>query len=70
MSIRKPWNYAIDLKDICEFKKDCIIPLSMQEQKEIATFLNDQLIKEYIYPSKSPQTLPVFFIHEKKKHMI
>jgi hypothetical protein len=44
----------------------------MTEQNEIKGFVEDQLAKGYIRPSKSPQTLPVFFIPKKdgKKYMV
>ena len=72
MPIRKPWDHAIDLKDTFKPKKGRIIPLLPQEQEEVTMFLDDQLKKGYIRPSKSPQTLPVFFIPKKdgKKHMV
>ena len=57
MPIRKPWDHAIDLKDTFKPKKGRIIPLSPQEQEEVTMFLDDQLKKGYIRPSKSPQTL-------------
>ena len=72
MLIRKPWDHAIDLKDMFKPKKGRIIPLSPQEQEEVTTFLDDQLKKGYIRPSKSPQMSPVFFLPKKdsKKRMI
>ena len=72
MPIRKPWDHAIDLKDTFKPKKGRIIPLSPQEQEEVTTFLDDQLKKGYIRPSKSPQTSPVFFVPKKdgKKRMV
>ena len=72
MPIRKPWDHAIDLKDTFKPKKGRIIPLSPQEQEEVTAFLDDQLKKGYIRPSKSPQTSPVFFMPKKdgKKHMV
>src|SRR5947209_20183271 len=46
--------------------------MSEEEPKEISAFVKDQLIKGYIYLSKSPQTSLVFFIPKKdgKKHMV
>ena len=72
MPIRKPWDHAIDLKDTFKSKKGRIIPLLPQEQEEVTVFLDDQLKKGYIRPSKSPQTSPVFFMPKKdgKKHMV
>ena len=65
MPIQKPWDHAIDLKDTFKPKKGRIIPLLPQEQEEVTTFLDDQLKKGYIRPSKSPQTSPVFFVPKK-----
>ena len=47
-----------------------MIPLSVDEQKEVEAFLDDQLVKGYIRPSVSPQTSPVFFVPKKGKHMV
>jgi len=46
-------------------KKGRIYPLSKNERKEVQNFVNDQLGKGYIRPSKSPQSLPVFFVGKK-----
>jgi len=39
--------------------------LSRNERKEVQKFVEDQLRKSYIRPSKSPQTLLVFFVGKK-----
>ena len=72
MPLQKPWDHTIDLKDMLKLKKGHIIPLSPAEQEKVMVFLDDQLKKEYIYPSKSPQTSPVFFVPKKdgKKWMV
>ena len=72
MPLWKPWDYTIDLKDTFKPKKGHIIPPSLEEQEEVTAFLDDQLKKGYIRPSKSPQTSPVFFIPKKdgKKRMV
>jgi len=41
-------------------QKERIYPLSKDERKEVQKFVDNQLKKGYIRPSKSPQTLPVF----------
>jgi len=46
-------------------RKGRIYPLSKNERKEVQNFVEDQLRKEYIRPSKSPQMLPVFFVGKK-----
>ena len=47
-------------------------PLSREEREEVYEFINEQLRKGYIRPSKSPQMLLVFFVRKKnsKKHML
>ena len=72
MSLWKPWDHRIDLKDTFKLKKGHIIPLSPAEQEEVMVFLEDQLKKGYIRPSKSPQTSLVSFIPKKdgKKQML
>ena len=72
MPLWKPWDHAIDLKDMFKPKKGHIIPLSPAEQEEVTAFLDDQLKKGYICSSKSLQTSPVFFIPKKdgKKRMV
>ena len=72
MPLQKPWDHTIDLKDTFKPKKGHIIPLSPAEQEEVMAFLDNQLKKGYICPSKSPQTSPVFFVPKKdgKKWMV
>ena len=65
MPIRKPWDHAIDLKEMFKPKKGWLIPLSPEEQKEVSDFIDDQLSKGYIRPSKSEQTPPVCFVPKK-----
>ena len=42
------------------------------KREEIHEFINEQLKKEYIKPSKLPQTALVFFVRKKdgKKHIV
>ena len=72
MPLRKPWDHGIDLKEDFPPKKGRLIPLSVDEQKEVEAFLDDQLSKGYIRPSNSQQTSPVFFVPKKdgKKCMV
>ena len=46
--------------------------MSPEEQKEVSEFVNEQLTKGYIHPSKSEQTSPVFFMPKKdgRKRMV
>ena len=70
--LRKPWDHTIDLKDSFKPKKGRLIPLSPEEQKEVSEFIDKQLAKGYICPSKSEQTSPVFFVPKKdgRKRMV
>ena len=72
MPTRKIWDHAIDLKKTFKPQKGKIYPLSKDEREEVQKFVDDQLIKRYIKPSKSPQTSPVFFVGKKdgKKRMV
>ena len=72
MPIRKAWDHTIDLQEGFVPKKRKIYPLSRVKREEVQEFVKDQLKKRYIRPSKSPQTLPVFFVPKKdgKKRMV
>jgi len=65
MSTRKVWDHAIDLKETFKPQKGRIYPLSKNEREEVQNFVEDQLRKGYIRPSKSPQISPVFFVGKK-----
>jgi len=65
MLTRKIWDHAIDLKETFKLRKGKIDPLSKNEREEVQNFVEDQLRKGYIRPSKSPQMSPVFFIGKK-----
>jgi len=67
MPTRKVWDHAIDLKEIFKPWKGRIYPLSKNEREEVQNFVEDQLRKRYIRPSKSPQTSPVFFVGKKDR---
>jgi len=72
MPTRKIWNHAIDLKEIFKPQKGRIYPLSKDKREKVQEFVDDQLRKGYIRPSKSSQTSPVFFVDKKdgKKRMV
>jgi len=67
MPIRKIWDYAIDLKKTFKPQKKRIYSLSKDKREEVQNFVNDQLRKGYIRPSKSPQMSPVFFVGKKDR---
>ena len=62
---RKTWDHAIDLKETFKLQKGRIYPLSKMEREEVQKFIEDQLRKEYIRSSKSPQMSLVFFVGKK-----
>ena len=53
-------------------KKGKVYPLSREKRKEMCKFISEQLRKEYIRPSKLPQTASVFFVEKKngKKRIV
>ena len=62
----------IELKEGFVPRKGKVYPLSREERKEVRKFIQEQLRKEYIWPSKLPQTALVFFVGKKdgKKQMV
>jgi len=72
MPVRKVWDHAVDLKGEFKASKAKVYPLSRNEREEVQKFVDEHLKKGYIRPSKSEQTLPVFFIEKKDggKHMV
>jgi len=65
MPTRKIWDHAIDLKETFKPQKGKIYPLSKNEREKVQNFVENQLRKGYIRPSKSPQTSPVFSVGKK-----
>jgi len=65
MPTRKIWDHVIDLKKTFKPQKEKIYPLSKNAREKVQNFMEDQLRKGYIRPSKSPQTSPVFFVSKK-----
>jgi len=72
MLTRKVWDHAIDVKEGFVPKKGKVYTLSREEREEVREFIREQLRKRYIWLSKSPQMVPVFFIGKKdgKKQMV
>jgi len=68
----KIWDHAIDIKKGFVLKKGKMYPLSREEREEVRKFIQEQLRKGYIRPSKLPQMAPVFFVGKKdgKKRMV
>ena len=65
MPTRKIWDYAIDIKKGFVPRKEKVYPLLREEREEVCEFIEEQLRKGYIRPSKLPQTAPVFFVGKK-----
>jgi len=62
----------IEVKEGFMPRKGKVYPLSREEREEVREFMKEQLRKGYIWLSKSPQTVPVFFVEKKdgKKRMV
>ncbi|KAI5115150.1 hypothetical protein M0805_003009 [Coniferiporia weirii] len=60
-----PYDHAIDLKPDFIPHNCKIYPLSPKEQIALNNFLEENLHKGYIQPSKSPMASPFFFIGKK-----
>jgi len=65
MPVQKAWDHAIELKEGFTPKKGKVYSLSREERKEVQAFVEDQLQKGYIQPSKSLQTSLVHFVAKK-----
>jgi len=61
----RQWNHTIKLISGSEPKPSKVYPLSPVEQKELDSFLKENLCTRRIYPFKSPMAAPVFFIKKK-----
>ena len=72
MPVRKARDHTIELKEGFTLKKGKVYFLSREEREEVQAFVEDQLRKGYIHPSKSPQTSPVHFVAKKdgKRRMV
>jgi len=72
MPMRKIWDHAIDMREGFMPRKEKVYPLSREKKGEVREFIREQLRKGYIQLSKSPQTVPVFFMGKKdgKKWMV
>jgi len=67
ISVRKVWDYVINLRDDFRASKARIYLLSRNEKEEVQKFINKHLKNKYIRPFKLPQTLPMFFVGTKDK---
>jgi len=60
------------VKEEFVLRKGKVYLLSREKREEMSEFIKEQLRKRYIQPSKSLQTVPVFFVGKKdgKKRMV
>ena len=58
MPLRKPWDHGIDLKEDFPPKKGQLIPLSVDEQKEVEAFLDNVSQREVLGRFYNPNTTP------------
>jgi len=72
MPTRKLWDHIIDIKEGFVLRKRKVYLLLREEREDMHKFISEQLRKEYIRPSKLPQTVLVFFVRKKdgKKQMV
>ena len=61
----KPWDHAIELEPGSNPQTCKMYPLSLEEQKELDNFIEENLKSGRIRPSKSPTASPVFFVKKK-----
>jgi hypothetical protein len=62
----QPWDHIINLKpDAPEILKMKVYPMPTNEQKTLDQFIQENLEKGYIVPSKSLMALPIFFVKKK-----
>jgi len=54
MPVRKPWDHAINLREDFVPRKGRTYLMSREEKEEVREFVEEQLRKGYIRPSKSP----------------
>jgi len=65
-----PWDHRIDLKPDFIPKKAKTYPLSVEEEKEMNKFIDDNLRKGFIWESALPQASPFFFMAKKDSKVL
>ena len=62
----RPWDHTIELKPNAPSHLRCkVYPMTREEDGALDKFIDEQLLKGYIEPSKSPYASPFFFIKKK-----
>ena len=54
MPVRKPWDHVINLREDLVPRKERTYLILKKEKEEVREFVEEQLRKGYIRPSKSP----------------
>jgi len=68
--LKQTWDHTINLLLEAPKTLDCkVYPLALTEGDTLTDFLNEQLQKGYIRPSKSPYMFPFFFIKKKDRKL-
>ena len=69
---KKLRDHVIEVNEEFVLRKGKMYLLSRKERGEVCKFIKEQLKKEYIRLSKSPQMTLVFFVRKKdgKKHIV
>ena len=65
MPVQKTRDHIIELKEGFVPKKEKVYSLLREERIEVQVFVENQLRKGYIQPSKSSQISPVYFVTKK-----
>src|SRR5258707_2658616 len=62
---KRPWDHAIELKPGSKPYAGKVYNLTLDKQKQLESFLDDNMQSGCIRPSKSPMAAPFFFIKKK-----
>jgi len=65
LPLKRPWDHVIELKDGFKPHAGKIYNLTLDKQKQLEIFLDENLKSGRICPSKSPMAAPFFFIKKK-----
>ena len=63
----RKWDHAIEITEDFKPKKFNPYRLSPKEERAMHEFINENLEKGYIRPSKSPQAVSMFFVRKKDR---
>ena len=63
----KPWDHEIPLQNGGISKKHPIYQHTEEELAELQKYINMNLMKEYIYKSKSSAAYPIYFVSKKDR---